>query len=97
MIYSNGATTTGVKLAANASAWSSLSDVNNKENVRDFRGGDLLAGLATMSIREWNDKSQDASIRHVGPTTQDSTPRSVSAKTRCVSAPSTPMASHWRA
>ncbi len=70
-ISSNGAMTTGVKLAPNASSWSSLSDVNGKENFRDLDGSDLLAKLATMSIREWNYKAQDASIRHVGPTAQD--------------------------
>jgi hypothetical protein len=69
--YSNIYQTTGVTLAPGASAWSSLSDVNAKENFRDLNGSDVLAKLAEMPIREWNYKAQDAAIRHVGPTAQD--------------------------
>ncbi|MGE0812259.1 MAG: tail fiber domain-containing protein [Vicinamibacterales bacterium] len=69
--YSNAALTTGVKLASNASAWSSLSDANSKEHFKDLDGADVLARIARMPIREWNYKAQDAAIRHVGPTAQD--------------------------
>lgn len=69
--YSNPSLGAGVRLAANASAWSSLSDANSKENFRDLDDTDVLAKLARMSIREWNYKAQDAAIRHVGPTAQD--------------------------
>lgn len=69
--FSNAAMTAGVVLANGANAWSALSDVNTKENFRDLDGGDVLAKLARMPIREWNYKSQAAAIRHVGPTAQD--------------------------
>jgi Chaperone of endosialidase/Head domain of trimeric autotransporter adhesin len=69
--FSNPGLSSGVKLAPNASAWSSLSDARSKANFRDLDGGDVLAKLAKMPIREWNYKAQDASIRHVGPTAQD--------------------------
>jgi hypothetical protein len=69
--YSNPSLSSGVRLSANASAWSTLSDANSKENFRDLEGGDLLAKLAALSIREWNYKSQPAAVRHVGPTAQD--------------------------
>jgi Chaperone of endosialidase len=69
--FSNGPLTAGVRLLPGASAWSSLSDVNSKENFRELDGEDLLGKLAKMSIREWNYKAQDASVRHVGPTAQD--------------------------
>ena len=69
--YSNYVLSSGVRLAPNASAWSSLSDVNSKENFRDLNGADVLAKIAGMPIREWNYKAQDAAIRHVGPTAQD--------------------------
>ncbi len=69
--YTNAAMTTGVMLAENASAWSSLSDVATKEHFRDLDGDDVLAKIARMPIREWNDKAQDTAIRHVGPTAQD--------------------------
>ena len=38
--FSNGAMTSGVRLAPNASAWSTLSDVDSKENFRDLDGDD---------------------------------------------------------
>ncbi len=69
--YSNAGMTAGVKLASGAGAWSALSDVNSKENFRDLDGGDVLARIARLPIREWNYKAQDAAIRHVGPTAQD--------------------------
>jgi hypothetical protein len=69
--YSNIGLSSGVRLAPNASAWSSLSDVNSKERFRDLDGADVLAKIARMPIREWNYKAQDAAIRHVGPTAQD--------------------------
>ena len=69
--YSNYTLSSGVTLAPNASAWSSLSDVNAKENFRDLNGSEVLAKLAEMPIREWNYKAQDAAVRHVGPTAQD--------------------------
>jgi Chaperone of endosialidase len=45
--------------------------VNPKENFRDLDGQDVLAKIASMPIREWNYKAQDAAVRHVGPTAQD--------------------------
>lgn len=69
--YSNPDLTTGVRLVAGANAWSSLSDVNSKENFRELDSHDLLTKLASMSIREWNYKTQAAAIRHAGPTAQD--------------------------
>jgi Chaperone of endosialidase len=68
---SNSALTAGVELKPGASAWSSVSDVNRKENFTDLDGEDVLTKLATMPIRVWNYKAQDAAIRHVGPTAQD--------------------------
>lgn len=64
-------TSPGVTLNPGASAWSSLSDVNSKENFRDLRDDDVLARIAAMPVREWNYKAQDAAIRHMGPTAQD--------------------------
>jgi len=64
-------TSPGVILFSGDSFWSSLSDVNSKENFRDLTDDDVLAKLAAMPVREWNYKAQDAAIRHVGPTAQD--------------------------
>jgi len=69
--YTNAALTAGVTLAAGGSSWSVVSDVNMKEHFRDLTDGDVLAGIARMPVREWSYKTQDASIRHMGPTAQD--------------------------
>jgi hypothetical protein len=71
LLYSNTALTSGVTLAPGAGSWSNLSDVNKKTNFRAIDGDAVLDRLARMDIREWSYKSQDASIRHVGPTAQD--------------------------
>jgi hypothetical protein len=66
--------TVGVLICApppRAGAWSSVSDVNLKENFRELDGGDVLLKIARMPIREWNYKAQDPAVRHVGPTAQD--------------------------
>ena len=69
--YSNAQLTTGVTLAAGGGSFQNLSDAAMKENFRDLAAEDVLAKLAAMPIREWNYKSQEAAIRHVGPTAQD--------------------------
>ena len=70
-LFTNPTLFSGVQLPPGASAWSSVSDVNMKENFRDLDGDGVLAKISAMPIREWNYKSQDAAIRHVGPTAQD--------------------------
>ncbi|MBP7777427.1 MAG: hypothetical protein KA371_09885 [Acidobacteria bacterium] len=67
----NPSQTTGVILFANASAWSSLSDVNSKERFRDLADEDVLTKIANMPVREWSYKAQGAAVRHMGPTAQD--------------------------
>jgi hypothetical protein len=70
-LYSNAALTSGVTLAPGGSGWGVISDVNMKENFRELDDSELLAKIARMPIREWNYKTQDATIRHMGPTAQD--------------------------
>ena len=70
-LFSNTALTAGVRVLPGANAWSSLSDVRSKENFRELAADDILAKIAAMPVREWNYKSQDAAIRHMGPTAQD--------------------------
>lgn len=69
--FSNSTLSTGVVLPPQASAWSSLSDVNEKQDFRDFDDAELLGKIARMPVREWSYKAQGASIRHAGPTAQD--------------------------
>jgi hypothetical protein len=65
------ATYTGAQLPAGASAWTTLSDRNSKENIAPVDPREVLDRLAAMPIATWNWKSQDASIRHMGPMAQD--------------------------
>jgi len=69
--YTNAALSSGLRIAAGGSQWLTHSDVNMKHNFRDLDGETLLGKIARMPVQEWSYKSQDAAIRHVGPTAQD--------------------------
>ena len=61
----------GVYVASGSGSWASLSDRNAKENFQAADGEALLARLHAIPILTWNYKSQDDSIRHIGPLAQD--------------------------
>ncbi len=65
---SNAAATTGVRL--DVGSWQSTSDRRLKAHFRPLAGERVLARLAHLPIREWNYVTQDATIRHLGPTAQ---------------------------
>lgn len=69
--YTNASLTAGAKLDPGGSGWSIVSDVHMKEHFRDVADSEVLAAVARMPVREWSYKTQDASIRHMGPTAQD--------------------------
>ncbi len=71
VILSNAAGDTGVVLFPGANAWSPLSDRNFKENFALVDGRDILERLASIPVETWNLKSQEPSIRHIGPMAQD--------------------------
>ena len=64
-------TTTGVRLSAGSGTWSSLSDRNSKEHFVPVDGKAVLEKVAEMPLNTWSYKSQDKSIRHIGPVAQD--------------------------
>jgi hypothetical protein len=70
-IFTNQGLTSGVELAAGGSGWSAVSDVNRKANFTSVLGEDLLERLRDVPVLQWNYKSQDPGIRHMGPTAQD--------------------------
>ncbi len=70
-LFSNTNATTGVSLAAGGSSWSSISDRNAKENFAPVNVREVLEKVAALPVTTWNYKSQDASIRHIGPMAQD--------------------------
>jgi hypothetical protein len=69
--YTNPGLTSGVYVAAGGNSWNAISDRMTKENFIPVAGQAILEQLAAMPIQEYNLKSQDDSIRHVGPVAQD--------------------------
>jgi hypothetical protein len=66
-----GAPTAGVTLAAVGGSWASISDRNAKANFAPVDGRKVLKQLAAIPIETWNYKTQQPSIRHMGPIAQD--------------------------
>lgn len=66
-----GDSVTGVQLPAGGGAWAALSDRNVKENVKRVDEREVLERLSKIPVSTWNYKSQDESIRHIGPMAQD--------------------------
>jgi len=67
----SGAVTSGVQLAAGSGSWSSLSDRNTKANFVEVDAREILDRLRSLPIDSWNYRTQDPSIRHIGPVSQD--------------------------
>jgi hypothetical protein len=63
-------TSTGAYLSRGGT-WTNLSDRAAKVNLAPVGGQEVLARLAEIPITSWNYKTQDPSIRHIGPTAQD--------------------------
>lgn len=71
-LYSNANSTVGVLLTPNSNSWSSISDVNKKENFAPINGEDFLKKISAMKLTSWNYKGQDPkAYRHYGPMAQD--------------------------
>ncbi len=71
-LFTNSALSTAVVLAAGGNSWSSVSDVNRKENFESVNGEDFLHKISKMPLTTWNYKGQDVkSFRHYGPMAQD--------------------------
>lgn len=70
-INSAGNATAGVQVAAGGGSWSSLSDRNAKENFQSINTEEILNRVIGMELTNWNYKTQDKGIRHIGPMAQD--------------------------
>jgi hypothetical protein len=66
-----GAPPVGVQLPPGAGAWITISDRGAKENFAAVDPVEVVRRLAAIPIETWNYKSQDGSIRHMGPMAQD--------------------------
>jgi len=69
--YTGNGTGTGAVLAAGSGSWTSLSDKHAKENFEEVNASEVLAKVAAMPVKTWNYKTQQDSIRHIGPMAQD--------------------------
>ena len=70
-VDSNGVPVAGVSLPAGSGSWSSLSDRTSKTHFASVNERELLDRLAELPVQTWNYKSQNDSVRHIGPTAQD--------------------------
>ena len=69
-LYTNAASTSGVRLAAGSGAWSSLSDRNMKTDVTPLDDAAVLDKIAALPVSVWSYRSERG-VRHVGPMAQD--------------------------
>ncbi|HEX8351802.1 MAG TPA: tail fiber domain-containing protein [Pyrinomonadaceae bacterium] len=70
-LYSDSGLSAGVTLAPGGGSWTSISDRNMKANFAAVDTRAILRGVLQLPISTWNYKSQDASVRHIGPMAQD--------------------------
>ncbi|MCL4395888.1 MAG: hypothetical protein M1482_13975 [Chloroflexi bacterium] len=70
-VDSSGTPTSGVRLPAGSGSWESLSDRGSKNYIAAVDTQAILAQLMTVPITTWSYKSQDPSIKHIGPMAQD--------------------------
>ena len=70
-VDSSGAATSGVRLSPGSGTWESLSDYNAKAGFSPVKGDQILEQLMSVPISIWYYRSQDPSIRHIGPMAQD--------------------------
>jgi hypothetical protein len=70
-LTSNSGGSAGVTLPAGGGSWNNLSDRNMKANFAPVNTREILRGVLSLPISTWNYKSQDTSIRHIGPMAQD--------------------------
>ena len=65
------AASTGVQVGAGGGSWSSISDRNVKDNFQPVNAQEILKKVTAMPLTSWNYKTQDKTIRHIGPMAQD--------------------------
>jgi trimeric autotransporter adhesin len=70
-LTSSSAGNTGVTLPAGGGSWNNLSDRNMKANFAAVNPRAILRGVLQLPISTWNYKTQDTSVRHIGPMAQD--------------------------
>jgi hypothetical protein len=67
----SGQITSGIYVAPGGSGWNTLSDRNAKTDFSKLDTTEVLGRLVKMPVLSWRYKSQNASVRHIGPMAQD--------------------------
>jgi len=70
-LFSNSGATAGAYLAPGGGSWTSMSDRNAKEDFRTVNAQEVLKKVTALPLTTWKYKSQDVSVRHIGPVAQD--------------------------
>lgn len=71
IFYTSANLSTGVALAPGAGAWSTLSDSTLKENITPINALSFINKIEELDIYSWSYKSQNNTIKHIGPMAQD--------------------------
>jgi len=71
IMHSDSDRSLGVTLASGGSAWASVSDRNQKENIQELNYSEVLQKIAVLPIYEFSYKNTDPAIRWRGPMAQD--------------------------
>lgn len=66
-----GSPISGPVLPAGAGAWAAQSDRESKRDLKPVDPKDVADRLALVPIHTWSYKSQDAAVRHMGPSSQE--------------------------
>lgn len=70
-LYTNSAFTTGVSMGAGASSWSSISDINKKENVSEINYSEIYNKVKNIPIYQYNYIGDIPERIQIGPCAQD--------------------------
>lgn len=69
--FSSADLNSGAALPPGSGSWATWSDRQAKANFAPVDGQAVLNHLSELPIQTWNYKTQEPSIRHIGPTAQD--------------------------
>lgn len=61
----------GIRLISGSGSWETLSDRHVKTSFAPVDGRTILERLMKLPLATWSYKTQDPSVRHIGPTAQD--------------------------
>jgi|SRR5271157_2341793 len=67
----SGNSLSGVRLSPGGGSWENLSDSQAKAGITPVDGRQVLDRLMSLPISTWSYRSQDPTIRHIGPMAQD--------------------------